>query len=235
MTADLVDGAVKPSDSLRESVETLANAVLSRLAQTGGTLRLAVKADPDDDDRSGEAGRRRRYTIATDDCRAPPVLSFGQRTQVGVSMAIAENRLLESQLGHRVFLMDDLSATYDLANLSRDAVFWRQMAYGSGAHGAGSAAPGSPERQVFLSSHHEDLSNRLLDVMPPIRGRRMLLYRFTGWRRGTGPEIDVYDVEPQPLLDGPAEGGAPDGGQEERDGFREWLQAQLTETVDEPA
>ena len=68
--------------------------------------------------------------------------------------------------------MDDLSATYDLANLSRDAVFWRQMAYGSGAQ--------TGRRQVFLSSHHEDLSNRLLDVMPPVEGCRMLVYRFTG-------------------------------------------------------
>ena len=129
--------------------------------------------------------------MKTEDGRHRAILSFGQRTQFGVAMVIAENRLLESKLGHRVFLMDDLSATYDLANLSRDAVFWRQMAYGNGATNEPS------QRQVFLSSHHEDLSNRLLDVMAPVEGRRALLYRFTGWKLVRGPSVEVYEVEPQ--------------------------------------
>ena len=140
---------------------------------------------------------------------------------------IAENRLLEPQLGHRVFLMDDLSATYDLANLSRDAIFWRQMAYGSGAQAG--------RRQVFLSSHHEDLSNRLLDVMPPVEERRMLLYRFTGWKKGKGPDFEVYDVQSQPALDAPGTDPAPAGGRDDRRDFAEWLQVQLTETVDASA
>lgn len=221
-----IDGAVAASESLRESVAKLANGVLARLAPMGGPLRVALSADEEGERAgAGTSGSRRRFTVTTEDRRDRVVLSFGQRTQVGVAMVIAENRLLEAQLGHRVFLMDDLSATYDLANLSRDAIFWRQMAYGSGAQ-AGT-------RQVFLSSHHEDLSNRLLDVMPPVEGRRMLLYRFTGWKKGTGPDFEVHDVQSQPALDAPLTG--PEGGQDDRRDFAQWLQDQLTETVDASA
>ena len=223
-----IDGAAATSEPLRESVANLVNGVLARLAPMGGPLRVALSADEEGERAgAGASGSRRRFTVTTEDGRDRVVLSFGQRTQVGVAMVIAENRLLEPQLGHRVFLMDDLSATYDLANLSRDAIFWRQMAYGSGAQAG--------RRQVFLSSHHEDLSNRLLDVMPPVEGRRMLLYRFTGWKKGTGPDFEVYDVQSQPALDAPLTGPAPDGGQDDRRDFAEWLQDQLTEPVDASA
>ena len=215
-----IDGAARASEPLRKNVEELACGVLSRLAPMGGPLRVTLQSDQDEGAEAGASSSPRRFfsiTIggdAKEDTRPRVVLSFGQRTQVGVAMVIAENRLLEPQLGHRVFLMDDLSATYDLANLSHDAIFWRQMAYGDGDES------GPSRRQVFLSSHHEDLSNRLLDVMPPVEGRRMLLYRFTGWKPGTGPAMQVYSVESQPTLD---------RGQERQD-FREWLQAQLQET-----
>ena len=216
---DGIETAVRVSEPIRKEVQTLANSILSRVAPAGGPLRVNVEAGNDDSSSTDRRGARRHFEIKTEDGRNQVVLSFGQRTQVGVAMAIAENRMLETQLGHRVFLMDDLSATYDLANLSRDAVFWRQMAYGSGASAE------SASRQVFLSSHHEDLSNRLLDVMPPVAGRRMLLYRFRAWKKGTGPDFEVYDVEPQPSLH---EGS-------ERQDFREWLQVQITETVDADA
>jgi len=214
-----IETAVRVSEPIRKEVQTLANSILSRVAPAGGPLRVKVEAGNDESSSAERRGARRRFVIKTEDGRDQVVLSFGQRTQVGVAMAIAENRMLETQLGHRVFLMDDLSATYDLANLSRDAVFWRQMAYGSGV------PVESVSRQVFLSSHHEDLSNRLLDVMPPVAGRRMLLYRFRAWKKGTGPDFEVYDVEPQPSLH---EGS-------ERQDFREWLQVQITETVDADA
>ena len=209
--------AARASEPLRKKVESLANGVLSRLAPLGGPLRLTLQNVEDERGVAGGSSRRRRFASTTEDGRPRNVLSFGQRTQVGVAMVIAENRLLEPRLGHRVFLMDDLSATYDLANLSRDAIFWRQMAYGDGE------AAEASTRQVVLSSHHEDLSNRLLDVMPPVGGRRMLLYRFTGWGRKTGgPTFRVYSVESQPTLN---------TGQERQD-LREWLQAQLEETAD---
>ncbi len=220
-----IEGAARVSDPLRKEVEGLANGVLSRLAPVGSPLRVALQADESEEGGANASGRRRSFTIRTDDGRERRVLSFGQRTQVGVALVIAENRLLEPQLGHRVFLMDDLSATYDLANLSRDTIFWRQMAYGDGEASASA-------RQVFLSSHHEDLSNRLLDVLPPVAGHRMLLYRFTGWRKGTGPAFQIYDVDPQPALDAPGSDQAPDDGHGEREDFRKWLQDQLTETVD---
>ena len=209
----------RPSETLREEVQGLTNMVLSSVASSGG-LRVELRpADDVDENVPSDAshyGLRRIYTTATDDGRARAVLSFGQRTQLGVAMVIAENRLLERKLGHRVFLMDDLSATYDLANLSRDAVFWRQMAYGNGARNE------SSHRQVFLSSHHEDLSNRLLDVMAPVEGRRALLYRFTGWELGTGPSVEVYEIEPQVTFD---------RGQERQE-FRHWMRVQLTGTAD---
>ena len=214
----LIQEEIEPSKTLQQNVEQLTNSVLSRFVSSEG-LHVKLKEqdvrrnEPPDaaDDRV-----RRIYTMKTRDGRARAVLSFGQRTQFGVAMVIAENRLLESRLGHRVFLMDDLSATYDWANLCRDAVFWRQMAYGNGATNE------RTQRQVFLSSHHEDLSNRLLDAMAPVAGRRALLYRFTGWKLETGPSMDVYEIEPQATLDQ----------EEDRQDFARWMRVQLTETAD---
>ncbi len=131
----------------------------------------------------------RVYDIRTGDGRLLQDLSTGQRAQVGVSLLVAQNLAATRLLHHRIILLDDVTTAYDLSNLTREAILWRQFAYG--------VADGSEQkRQIFISSHHEDMTNHLLDLLVPPPGRSMRLIRFTGWSNETGPEIETFQVEP---------------------------------------
>jgi hypothetical protein len=81
-----------------------------------------------------------------------------------------------------------VTTAYDLSNLTREAILWRQLAYGGQEERA--------RRQVFISSHHEDMTNHFLDLLVPPEGRSMRLIRFTGWDSKKGPQYEQFKIEP---------------------------------------
>ena len=110
-------------------------------------------------------------------------LSTGQKTLLAAASMLALNVYRERTIGHGLMLLDDFTTSLDMAQIPAFAHLVRQFAY----------APrnSSAKRQVFLSSHHEDLSNRLLDfIQPPSEDFRLRVLNFAGWSLQEGPEIE---------------------------------------------
>jgi hypothetical protein len=133
----------------------------------------------------------RLYEIITDDGRTLPHLSTGQRAQVAVSLLVAQNQAVADMLGHQVILLDDVTTAYDLSNLAREAILWRQLAYGKYQE-----KQEQYRRQIIISTHHEDMTNHLLDLLVPPPRRRMRVIRFVGWSNENGPECEAFEVQP---------------------------------------
>ncbi|HHV08634.1 MAG TPA: AAA family ATPase [Firmicutes bacterium] len=126
----------------------------------------------------------------TGDDRTLSCLSSGQRSLVGIASLISLNAALQSTLWADVLAFDDFTSSLDLNQIPRLASLLRQIAYGSGI----SEETGPYyRRQVFLVSHHEDLTNKLLDVLIPPPGRTMRVINFTGWS-SSGPTFEELDI-----------------------------------------
>lgn len=187
----LVQKNVAPSPELCAAFENAVNAVLSRFAMTPGLERVQLGAEDQQD------GRRRIYRVqgSAGDGRGVDEFSTGQRAQVAVAFMVAQNEMAlhSKKLAHRVLILDDVSTSYDLSNLSREVLLWRQLAY----HPA-------PEhrRQLFIASHHEDLTNQLIDLLAPPGHEdpagTMRVLKFDGWDRHCGPQVRGYRVVPAP-------------------------------------
>ncbi len=171
-----------PSQSIMEGLRVRFHQILRRFCLVDGILPIGLVAD--ERDLGGQL--RRAYRIRTADGRGLEHLSTGQRAQAAVSLLVAQNLAVSTLLPYRVILLDDVTTAYDLSNLTREALLWRQLAYGEGERN---------KRQVFISSHHEDLSNHLLDLLAPPHGCSMRLVRFSGWSQQTGPTYEVCEVE----------------------------------------
>lgn len=88
-------------------------------------------------------------------------LSTGQKSQLAICWTINLNLALSEQLGHRVIGFDDFTTSLDMNQLIPAAVLLRKLAYAD--------ANDSWKRQVIVTSHHEDLTNRMLDFCFPSR------------------------------------------------------------------
>jgi|GEM_PF-3678140 len=178
-----VEGAGSTVSKVHVTQSTISaiNQVLQSFAFSGEFLPLSEA--PNDD-------------LRTQDGRLLGHLSAGQRAQVQVGILLALQSLAvqhRSDFPHRCLLLDDASTAYDLSNLSREALIWRQLAYHP-----------NPERrrQVILSSHHEELTHHMLDLLcppprfPGMKGEapRMRLIRFTGWSAENGPILEEMNV-----------------------------------------
>jgi len=53
----------------------------------------------------------------------------------------------------------------------------------------------TPQRQLFIVSHHEELTNRLVDFLVPPEGKTMHILNFINWLPDNGPEVEQYKVE----------------------------------------
>jgi hypothetical protein len=181
----------EPSKDLLEATRSRAETVLQRFSIVDGILPLKlVPTDRVSSDAvsTSEAGTVQRiYAIKTGDGRELRHLSTGQRAQIAISFLTTQNTAIPHTMSHRVLLLDDVTTAYDLSNLTREASLWRQLAYGS--------EDPLYRRQVFLSSHHEDMTNHLLDLLVPPEGRTMRLIRFTDWTPTDGPHIEQLEVE----------------------------------------
>lgn len=120
-------------------------------------------------------------------------LSTGQKTQLAICWTINLNLALSSTSNHKVIGFDDFTTSLDMNQLIPASVLIRKLAY----------APHDDacKRQVFVTSHHEDLTNRLLDFLLPPKGKKMRVIEFDGWSSTVGPSFKCYKVaisEPEP-------------------------------------
>lgn len=114
-------------------------------------------------------------------------LSTGQKTQLAICWTINLNLALTDTLKHRVIGFDDFTTSLDMNQLIPAAVLLRKMAY---------AEPNAKfKRQVIVTSHHEDLTNRLLDLLLPPNGCKMRVIQFDDWSPITGPKFRVLKVD----------------------------------------
>ena len=188
-----ISKAVRPDHRIEEAVRKLANQVLSRFSLVEGVhpLQMITKA-------KAEGSDHLSTVITTESQLDPSQLSTSQRAQVAVALAIAQSQLVRDELPFHILLLDDVSSAYDLSNLTREAILWRQLAYNDDE---------SERWQLFIASHHDDLTNHLLDLLIPPCGATMRLLKFTGWDRTNGPRIESYDVEPSENVSAKSGGG----------------------------
>jgi hypothetical protein len=207
----------RPKDGHKEFIAQLRdilNTVASRFHFAGDLWPLELKPiEPSGD------GERRVLEIVGEDGRSLAMLSTGQRGQLAVSFMVAQNLALGSELGHRILLLDDVTTSYDLTNIARECIVWRQLAYG--------AKDGRQRRQIFLCSHHEDLTNHIIDHLVPPRGRTMTVVRFDGWSMKDGPQLTSYDVDPAQSVGG----SECDDGESTGESLAEQLRREIVEVL----
>jgi len=201
-----------PSKELQRKLQKRLDGVYRRFVHGGGEAMEMLLHAVHREASGSESPRRAFYRLEAKDGRVLQMLSAGQRSQLGVAFMLAQNIMANEAVTHRTLLVDDVSATYDMANLARECVFWRQIAY---------AADEGLRRQLILSSHHEDLTNLLLEALVPPHGRRMLVYRFRGWTQEHGPVVEGWEVLPF------EEEHEPDGEAPEPRGFGGWMKEQI--------
>ncbi|MCU7998883.1 hypothetical protein [Shewanella sp. SM95] len=114
-------------------------------------------------------------------------LSTGQKTQLAICWTINLNLALADTLNHQVIGFDDFTTSLDMNQLIPAAVLLRKMAYANDGD--------KWKRQVIVTSHHEDLTNRLLDFLLPPQGRSMRVIQFEDWSPKTGPSFNCFKVE----------------------------------------
>lgn len=187
-----LDDLTKPNSTIIEQLAEVATWVMERFSTVEGLLPLRLAWS----EREGDGFRI--YRVLTGDGRELVQLSTGQRAQLGVALLVAQNREVSEYLAHRILLLDDVSTSYDLSNLTREAILWRQLAYG---------AKPPFRRQIFISSHHEDMTNHLLDLLVPPPGHTLRLVRFTDWTPKDGPVIETFNVEATAAADARSDGG----------------------------
>jgi len=201
---------LKISKELKDIFEKTLNNVLKRFVMSEGLQKLNLQ-DPLDNSAKSSNGnviqenRQNFYYViqASEQCQekgvnVPPIkrtreyFSEGQKAQIATAWMIAQRELAHAAkekgiiFPHRIIIMDDPSATFDMTNLHSQAILLRQLAYHP-----------EPERryQLFIVSHHEQFTSRLLDLLCPPEGFSMKLLRMKNWTPEKGPEINLYEVE----------------------------------------
>jgi DNA repair exonuclease SbcCD ATPase subunit len=114
-------------------------------------------------------------------------LSTGQKSQLAICWTINLNLAMSKQLGHKVIGFDDFTTSLDMNQLIPAAVLLRKLAYAN--------ADDAWKRQVIVTSHHEDLTNRLLDFLLPPQGKSMKVIQFEDWGPESGPLLKCYNVD----------------------------------------
>ena len=83
--------------------------------------------------------------------------------------------------------LDEVTSSFDLAQIPRLALLLRQIAY----------APQGSEfrRRIFIASHNEAFSQRLAEMLTPPAGNYSLrIVRFTGYDPDAGPRLDSFQL-----------------------------------------
>lgn len=85
---------------------------------------------------------------------------------------------------------NDFTTALDMGQLTPAATLLRQLAY---------CESDEYRHQVIVTSHHEDLTNKLLDHFLPPPGHSMKVIEFTEWRADDGPDWKIYEAR-MPLV-----------------------------------
>lgn len=174
----------KIKSDLEKTIETIAK----RFSFTKGIM--PVKLENNFDENLG----RRFITLKSSDKRGLSHFSTGQKAQLAISTLIAQNSLLSRFLNHRIIMLDDMTTSYDLSNLTRESILWRQLAYNDDSEN-------ELKRQIFISTHHEDLTNKLIELLAPPHGHSLRLIKFNGENKKSDKYFDEYRVQPCSKLD----------------------------------
>lgn len=139
-------------------------------------------------------GRKIQYELYTEDKKIEYAnLSTGQKTQLSICWRIGLNYSLAYLIPHRILMFDDITTSLDMAQILPIAYILRKMAY---------TEDKESHRQVILTSHNEDLTNKLIDYLMPPSGKRLKVISFNEWTLDNGPKYTVYDINPnQPHQD----------------------------------
>lgn len=114
-------------------------------------------------------------------------LSTGQKTQLAICWTVNLNLARSAEMSHSVIGFDDFTTSLDLNQLIPAAVLIRKLAYANETD--------QWKRQVFVTSHHEDLTNKLLDFLLPPSGSSMKVIQFEDWTVEKGPRFKTYEVQ----------------------------------------
>jgi len=177
----ILKGVLVTSEKTIEDFKKIVNEVLDRFRLVEGVRPVSFSPRRV---RKGEP----LLQIKAGDGRPLSAFSTGQKAQLGLSVLLGLNYSLHRYIRHNIIALDDVTTAFDMAQLPRTAALIRQIAYAT--------EEPSIRRQVFIVSHHEDLTNRLLDFLIPPKGRELRILNFTGWSSDTGPEIDRRRVIP---------------------------------------
>lgn len=173
----ILNAAILPSEDVLRKLERIINEILKRFRIVEGIcpIRLEIK-------RTKGANTSKFLQIKAADGRPLSTFSTGQKAQLGFSLLLSLNYSLNKYIGHNIIALDDVTTVFDMAQLPRTAALIRQIAY--------APEDDSARRQVFIVSHHEDLTNRLLDFLIPPEGRELRILNFINWSEASGPEIE---------------------------------------------
>ncbi|NHM27694.1 AAA family ATPase [Desulfofundulus sp. TPOSR] len=178
----ILNSAILPPDDVIKKLEQTVKEILNRFRLVDGICPVHFKIKKDRRVKTGSP-----LEVYTDDNRPLGALSTGQKAQLGLAMILGLNYSLNRYICHNIIALDDVTTAFDMAQLPRTAALIRQIAYASGEEFG---------RQVFIVSHHEDLTNRLLDFLIPPEGRKMRILNFVNWTPNNGPVIEQREVIP---------------------------------------
>lgn len=173
-------------EEIRRAWETAVGRIAGRFAMTGGSKVEAIRTERNAQDHKEPIPG---LDLALSGKRRLEHFSAGQRAQLAIAQLLGQKAIASSQsrfrFPNRILVLDDVTSTHDLTNLTREALLWRQLAY----------HPEQNQRlQVILSSHHDTLSNRLIDLLVPPEGRSLRVLRFDEWTPASGPRVEPFDV-----------------------------------------
>lgn len=184
MNTNNYDSSDKFKQDTISKLESGVNFVAKRFSFVEGVFPIKVNRES-----RGAENDEDFSKIKAEDNRGLEHFSTGQKAQLGISSLIAQNSLLSNFLNHKIIMLDDMTTSYDLSNLTRESILWRQLAYGL-------KSDDSLKRQIFISTHHEDLTNNLIELLAPPHGGELRLIKFEGWKRNKGPIFKEFRVEP---------------------------------------
>lgn len=115
----------------------------------------------------------------------PSSLSRSQLISVSFALAIAAN-LGQEQPPIGFICLDDIADALDVDNLAAEATLLRRLAYSSDAR-----------RQIIITSHNRELTDRLVPLLLPPPGRKMRVVEVTERRDGDLSEVypEVFKVQ----------------------------------------
>lgn len=114
-------------------------------------------------------------------------LSRSQLISVSFALAIAAN-LGQEQPPIGFICLDDIADALDVDNLAAEATLLRRLAYSHDAHA---------RRQLIITSHNRELTDRLVPLLLPPPGRKMRIVEVTERRDGDISEVhpEVFEVQ----------------------------------------